>query len=185
MGKRSEFPRIEKDNYETPATAVEPLLRFLAPETRFIEPCCGAGCLAGHLKRAGHVLVGAFDLPDDARSKRYGVERGVLLVTNPPYHGRPADLHPLIINLSDQAPTWLLLPGDWLFNRSSAPLTPRLRLVIAIGRVRWIADSPHSSKDNYAWMLFERPSAWATVRFVGRAAAAMAPVMQTRRAAAG
>jgi hypothetical protein len=169
MGRRSEFARVEKDAYETPAEAVDSLLRRLRPATRFIEPCVGGGVLAGHLKRAGHVLVAAFGLPTDARSTRYDVDPGdTVFITNPPYHGRPRDLHPLIENLSDQALAWLLLPHDWLCNVSSAPLMPRLRSVAAIGRVRWIEGSPHAGKDNYDWMAFGRPREDSKTRFVGR-----------------
>jgi hypothetical protein len=169
MGKRSEYKRIERDNYTTPVAAVIPLLPHLAPRTRFIEPCAGAGKLVEHLTLARHVLVRAYDLPDDARSHRYDIPAGAIIVTNPPLWGRPG-LREIIVNLSDQAPAWLLMPGDWLFNLSSAPLIPRLRTVAAIGRVKWIPDSPYTSKDNCAWMLFERPSAWAQTRFVGRIA---------------
>jgi hypothetical protein len=35
MGKRSDFPRVHRDDYETPAAAVLPLLPWLAPATRF------------------------------------------------------------------------------------------------------------------------------------------------------
>jgi hypothetical protein len=168
MGKRSAFIRAPKDQYDTPESAVAPLLRGLSPHTRFIEPCAGPGHLVGHLKRAGHVLIGAYDLPDDARSKRYAVEAGAIFVTNPPYWGRPADLHPLIVNLSDQAPAWPLMPGDWPFNVSSAPLMPRARAIVAVGRVKWIPGSEFAGKDNCAWILFERPNTWATTRFIGR-----------------
>jgi hypothetical protein len=68
MGKRSAFPRIERDAYNTPAVAATPLLDCLKPRTPFLEPCCGCGFLAWHLERAGHVCVGAFDLPHDART---------------------------------------------------------------------------------------------------------------------
>jgi hypothetical protein len=61
------------------------------------------------------------------------------------------------------------MSADWLHNLSSAPLMPRLRMVVSVGRVRWIG-SPFVGKDNAIWALFERPSAWATVRFVGRLA---------------
>jgi hypothetical protein len=158
MGKRSDFDRLPKDQYDAPAAAVVPLLPHLEPGARFIEPCTGAGHLIQHLRRAGHVLARAYDLPIDARSHQYDVSVGAAIVTNPPFWGRPADLHPLIINLSDQADTWLLMPGDWLFNRSSAPLMPRLRMAVAVGRVKWIPNSEHTGKDNCAWMLFSRPS---------------------------
>jgi hypothetical protein len=81
----------------------------------------GGMVLAGHLARAGHILAGAFDLPDDTRSARYDISDGASFVTNPPYWGRP-NVHLLIVNLSDQADAWLLMPGDWIFNRSSAAL---------------------------------------------------------------
>jgi hypothetical protein len=168
MGKRSDFKRIERDNYATPAAACAPLLPWLPPRTRFIEPCAGEGVLAGHLKRAVHILVGASDLPTDARVARYEIPTDAIFCTNPPFWGQPANLHPLIINLSDHAPTWLLMSADWLHNRSSAPLMPRLRMIVSIGRVKWIANSPFTGKDNCIWAMFERPSAWATTRFVGR-----------------
>jgi hypothetical protein len=93
-----------------------------------------------------------------------------VFITNPPFWGQPENLHPLIGNLSDQAATWLLMPGDWLFNKSSAALMPRLRMIVAVGRVKWIAGSPHSGMDNTAWLLFTRPLDRPAV-FVGRDAA--------------
>jgi hypothetical protein len=171
LGKRSLFERIDRDKYATPAKAVEPLLRCLKPRTRFIEPCYGNGDLARVLMAAGHRLMEVHDLPTDARVHPYSPVPSVIFITNPPYWGRPADLHPLIENLSDQAPTWLLLSADWLFNRSSGPLTRRLRRIVAVGRVKWIPDSPHTGMENAAWLLFDRPKSRAGF-FVGRALAA-------------
>ncbi len=139
----------------------------LAPGTRFIEPCAGEGYLVDHLKRAGHVLVGAFDLPDhDARTKRYDVDGADCFITNPPW-SRQA-LHEIIINLSDQAPAWLLIDADWLSTRQAAPYLPRLRHIAVIGRVKWIPDSPFTGKDNAAWTLFDRPRSNGQIHFVGR-----------------
>jgi hypothetical protein len=90
------------------------------------------------------------------------------LITNPPYWGRWRDLHPLILNLSSQGPCWLLLPADWLFNRSSGSLVrDRLRKIVAVGRVKWIAGSASAGKDNVAWLLFSAGSSGPAV-FVGR-----------------
>lgn len=166
MGKRSDFARIPKDKYDTPARAVEPLLRQLKPKTLFVDPCYGAGALRFALAAAGHLFCGGFDLPIDARAHDYGMKDGEFFITNPPYWGQPDDLHPLIENLSRQAPTWLLMSADWLFNESSGPLTKRLRRIVAVGRVKWIPDSPHSGKDNAAWLLFDRRARFAC--FVGR-----------------
>jgi hypothetical protein len=169
MGKRSNFERTPGDLYNTPAAAVQPLLRWLRPHTRFIEPCYGKGALRRALEAAGHRYVGGFDLPDDARSLSYRayLAPGVIFITNPPYWGRPNDLHPLIENLSNQAPTWLLMPTDWLFNKSSCPLTRRLRRIVAVGRVKWVPGSRFTGQDNAAWLLFD----WQSKRagfFVGR-----------------
>jgi hypothetical protein len=49
MGKRSDFERVEKDFYATPAKAVAPLLRWLPHASLFVEPCIGDGRLADHL----------------------------------------------------------------------------------------------------------------------------------------
>jgi hypothetical protein len=167
VSKRSTFDRIERDFYQTPAKAVGPLLRWLKPATPFIEPCYGEGALARALEAAGHRLMECYDLPLDAREACYDAAPGVIFVTNPPYWGRPDDLHPLIENLSDQAPTWLLMSADWLFNQSSGPLiAKRLRRVVAVGRVKWIPNSPHISLDNCAWLLFYRYGRRAT--FFGR-----------------
>jgi hypothetical protein len=167
MGKRSKFPRIVKDAYSTPGKAVAPLLGYLSPHTRFIEPCAGAGHLVGHLEAAGHVCVGAYDLPIDARTSRYAeVERGVVFITNPPW--LPSILHPIIANLADQASAWLLIYVDWLFTRQAIPFLPRLNAVIAIGRVTWMPGTKQNGMDNCVCALFDRPRpGGTTIRFVG------------------
>jgi hypothetical protein len=170
MGKRSAFARIPQDAYATPLAGVEPLLPYLATATRFVEPCCGLGVLAGYLKRAGHVLVSAYDLPHDARTKRYPeANDGTIFITNPPWSR--STLHLIIVNLSDQAPTWLLIDADWMHTRQSIPFMPRLRAVISVGRLKWIPDSPYTGKDNAAWHLFDRPDDRVTIRFIGRKSA--------------
>jgi len=169
MGKRSDYGRVERDSYETPASAVEWLLPWLRPRTRFFEPCVGAGKLAGHLEGAGHVLVGSSDLPVDARSAHYDIPPGAVIITNPPYWSRPEDLHPLICNLSNQCPAWLLLPGNWPFNLGSAELVgQRCRLIVPAGRPKWIPNSPHSAMDDAAWYAFGCPDPWNVTRFIPR-----------------
>ena len=169
MAKRSpgQFARLPQDQYATPVAGVAPLLPYLDPATRFVEPCCGLGFLAAHLTRAGHVLVSAYDLPHDARTKRYPeANDGTIFITDPPW-SRPT-LHAIIANLSSQAPTWLLIDADWMHTGQSIPLMARLRAVISVGRLKWIPDSPHTGKDNCAWLLFDRPDDRATTQFIGR-----------------
>jgi hypothetical protein len=169
MGKRSDFERIARDDYSTPAKAVVPLLRWLAPASKFVEPCFGAGHLADHLIAAGHILTGAYGWhDDDARTTKYNVESGVLIITNPPYWGRSRDLHRLIENLSNQALTWLPLSADWMHNKSSFELLHhRCRMVVSARRVKWIPDSEFTGKDNAAWYQFGPPRAWTMPLLVG------------------
>jgi hypothetical protein len=169
MGKRSEFQRRPQDAYPTPAEAVAPLLPHLEPSTRFIEPCCGDGHLVGHLERAGHICVGQCDLPTDARTWRYiSNESGVLFITNPPW--RRDVLHPIIVNLSDQGPAWLLIDAGWVHTRQAIPYLSRLRKIVSVGRIRWIEGSSFSSKDDCAWHLFDQPQPdeLAVTHFIGR-----------------
>lgn len=174
MGKRSSFERIPRDFYPTPVEAVRPLLPHLQPQTRFVEPCAGNGALIDHLTAEGHECVEAWDIdpqrsdikPGDARTVQFlGAE---CFITNPPWK-RPV-LHELITRLGRQAPTWLLFDSDWVHTKQAAPYLPWLRKIVSVGRVKWIADSPFTGKDNCCWHLFD---AWsrAPAVFIGRAAA--------------
>jgi hypothetical protein len=179
LGKRSSFERRDRDFYPTPAEAVRPLLAHLRPAARFIEPCAGAGDLMFELVAAGHYCVEASDIePRDIQVNRFdALERdwprvaanvGIdCFITNPPWSR--SVLHPLIERLSDAAPTWLLFDADWVHTRQAAPYLPRLRKIVAVGRVKWIPDSPFTGKDNCAWHLFDKPSA-EPAAFYGRAA---------------
>jgi hypothetical protein len=176
MGKRSDgFARNARDFYPTPRAAIEPLLPFLRPATRFYEPAAGDGALAAHLVAAGHICTGMSDIepqaPDvekhDAMmlTGRMGAD---CFITNPPWG--VAAMHPLIRGLTWFAPTWLLLYGDWLFTRQAVPFLPLAAKAVAVGRVKWIPDSPHTGKDNAVWVLFDFAND-APTQFFGRAPA--------------
>jgi hypothetical protein len=126
------------------------------------------------LTAAGRVCVSAFDIEPqrldialmDAlewKAKRYTD----LIITNPPW--LRSTLHPLIVHLSNQRPTWLLFDADWIHTKQAAPYLPRLRKIVSVGRVKWIADSPHTGKDNCAWHLFTAESEAPSLIY-GRAA---------------
>lgn len=174
MGKRSSFERIPRDFYPTPVSAVLPLLPHLAPGTRFCEPCAGDGRLIDHLEDAGHVCVGANDIEPGRHDIALGdatlidrIPARAVFVTNPPWDRKL--LHPVILNLSAIAPTWLLFDADWMHTKQSAQFMPLLRKVVSVGRVKWIEDSPFTGKDNCCWYLFDAQQS-APAQFVGRAA---------------
>lgn len=179
MGKRSNFERVPRDFYPTPVEAVRPLLPHLAPRTLFIEPCAGDARLCEHLIDAGHIVIGAYDIePRDPRVKRCDAKRftiapttypPAIFITNPPWDR--GELHPIIERLSSLRPTWLLFDADWMHTKQSAPFMSLLRKIVSVGRVKWIADSPFTGKDNCCWYLFDaRADRWPEVQFVGRAA---------------
>jgi hypothetical protein len=173
MGKRSDFERRPRDFYPTPVEAVAPLLPHLLSGATFVEPCAGNGALIEHLQAHGLKCVNAFDVEpqrediDKADARDILFCRGQYYITNPPW--ARGILHELIAHLSDQAPTWLLFDADWVHTRQAAPYLNRLRRIVAVGRVKWIADSPFTGKDNCAWHLFDKPSDEPAV-FFGRAA---------------
>lgn len=175
MAKRSSgFERAERDYYPTPRKPIEKLLPHLARGTRFVEPCAGDGRLADVLVEAGHVCLKMFDVEPrredissgDALSVSPGDHCGAdMFITNPPW--TRDILHPMIERLSDCKPTWLLFDADWVHTLKSVPFLPRLRKIVAVGRVKWIEDSKYSGKDNVAWHLFDKPNGSLPV-FVGQ-----------------
>jgi hypothetical protein len=163
MGKRSDFIRKPRDNYPTPRSAVLPLLPHLPAKVRYVEPCAGEGALVHHLEPYGHTCVELYDIKTgtDARSAQYGGEFGPdIIITNPPWDCK--HLHPIIENCRKQAPTWLLIYGDWKHTLQAIPYMAYCHRVVSIGRVKWIPDSPFTGKDNCAWYLFDTAPAETT-----------------------
>lgn len=175
MGKRSNFPRRKNDAYATPAGPVRALLPYLPPATHFVEPCAGDGALIDILISAGHVCSAAFDIaprrgdvmPADATTLTVDDidPSAAMFITNPAW--TRSILHPVIVNLSDIRPTWLLFDADWPHTAQAAPYLPRLRRIVTAGRVKWIPDSAHAGKDNCCWYLFDARGAGPAI-FTGR-----------------
>lgn len=174
MGKRSSFDREPRDLYKTPYAGVLPLLPYLQPKTRFIEPCAGDGRLVRHLERHGHVCVSATDIEPLAenigRQDMMTVKpvRGAThFITNPPWDRKL--LHPLIPYLGLRLPTWLLFDADWAHTKQSAPFMPYCHRIISVGRLKWFEDSTMTGKDSCSWYMFDYSREAETI-FTGRAA---------------
>lgn len=172
MGKRSNFARVPRDFYPTPAEAVAPLLPHIDRGAMFAEPCAGDGALIAHLEAAGMACADALDIQPQGRGiyeadalKWFPVEAADYIITNPPWDR--SVLHPMILHFSAMRPTWLLFDADWMHTKQSAPFMPLLRKVVSVGRVRWIPDSKMTGKENCAWHLFW-PESDATTQFIGR-----------------
>jgi len=174
LGKRSDFERVERDYYPTPMKAVLPLLPHLAAGTVFIEPCAGDGRLIDHLQAHGHRCTWGVDIEPvwpmarvgDATTMKFNPNGGnQYFITNPPWDRKI--LHPIIENLSNQLPTWLLFDADWMHTRQATPYLTRLEKVVSIGRVKWIEGSKSVGKDNCCWYLFWHKNTIQT-QFYGR-----------------
>ena len=131
-----------------------PLIPYLRGVRRFAEPCCGDGDLVRHLESFGLHCVYAGDLragQDALALDFYGLIDAV--ITNPPYIRE--QMHRLIQHFQRIAPTWLLLEMDWASTRQAVPFMPSCSDIVAIGRVKWIAGSKNTGKDNSAWYRFD------------------------------
>lgn len=175
MGRRSDFPRIPRDAYATPAKAVQPLLPFLAPNTHFIDPCAGDGALIRHLTAHGHICVGAFDIdPRDPSVARRDaltltprdVCEADCFITNLPW--TRSVLHELISHLRRILPLWTIIDANWAHTRQSAGHMRYCPRMLSIGRIRWIAGTQTDGKDDCCWYVFV-PEPVQTI-FTGRAA---------------
>ena len=153
MGKRSNFERIPRDFYPTPYPAVPPLTPHLRGVRSFAEPCCGDGALVRYLESFGLRCVYAGDIAtgqDALALDHYGTADAI--ITNPPYTREL--MHRLIAHFQRIAPTWLLLPADWMHNLHAAPFLPSCTDIVSVGRVRWFEGTKMSSMENFAWYRF-------------------------------
>ena len=166
MTKRAhkKFKRNDRDFYATPESAVLPLLPFLPRNTAFDEPCCGAGDLVAHLEKRGHVCTNATDLNSGHDVFDIKTTAAEMFITNPPW--TRSILHPLIVHLSNIAPTWLLFDADWMHTKQSADLKLYCERIVSVGRVSWMGNGT-AGFDNCAWYLFDKDHQGLTI-FHGR-----------------
>ena len=162
MGKRSNEVKRKNDAYMTwDKRALLPLLPHLESGSSFVEPCAGKTDLIKQLQAQGHICLDALDIDPVTPLVRRGDATEFVcddvnvdyFITNPPW--TRSILHHIIMNLSDQRPTWLLFDADWCHTLQAIPYMSRCVKVVSIGRLKWIEGSPHDGKDNCAWYLFD------------------------------
>ena len=165
MGKRSNFKRRKHDAYQTPPSAVTPLLPHIEGHVWFAEPCVGEGRLRNELVAQGHVCTFQGDIETGQDALEFEAIDCEYIITNPPWSR--SLLHPMIEHFRMQRPTWLLFDADWAHTKQAVPYLPYCHKIVSVGRVSWMENGT-SGKDNCAWYLFDRDPA-VTV-FEGRAA---------------
>lgn len=174
MSKRAgQFERRPQDAYDTPASAVRPLIPHLPRACYFVEPAAGRGDLVDHLEKFGHTCIAKFDIEPrrsdiERRSafSNFKVQPGVMIITNPVWDR--SVLHPMIRHFASIAPTWLLFDSDWLFTKQASDLLPICHKSVAVGRVRWIEGTGMDGKDNSSWQFFDASYQSDFVKFYGR-----------------
>lgn len=174
MGKRSNFERIEKDQYQTiDKRAVMALLPHLKKGT-FVEPCAGEYLLVNDLEDNGMKCTSSSDILTDISKGVQGRDALTIdeeyckgadyIITNPPW--TRDILHEMIIHFSNLRPTWLLFDADWMHTKQSSEYMKRCRKIVSVGRLRWIPGTSMVGKDNCCWYLFNRKEDYT--EFVGR-----------------
>ncbi len=154
MGKRSSFPRRDRDAYPTPRSAVWPLIPHLRGIRSFAEPCCDNGDLVRHLESFGLRCLYQGDKAtgqDALTFDSFGPINSI--ITNPPW--KRVDLHPLISHFQKIAPTWLLIDMDWSSTKQARPYLPCCTDILPLGRQIWIAGTDQTGFDNSAWYRFD------------------------------
>ena len=177
MGRRSDFPRIDKDHYRTfDRRAGAALASYLGNIKTYCEPCVGAFDLCDQLGDMGLTCVAEYDIDPkftgfstDALSlQKQDLNKADAIITNPPWSR--TILHDMIAHFASLAPTWLLFDAPWAFTKQSAPFKELCTDIVPVGRLIWIEGTAMSGKDDCAWYRFDAQKQQDTV-FHWRAAA--------------
>jgi len=165
MGRRSDFPKVDKDFFPTTdPRAVEPLVRYIRGNT-YAEPCYGDGDLEDLLMdvatckwrsdvRGTVESSKVMDAMSLTKSDLQGID---LIVTNPPF--TRSVLMPMLDHFITLKPTWLLLPAGHMHNVYFGDAMRKCSKVVSIGRLKWFKDSKFSSTDDFCWYFWPQ---WAT-----------------------
>ena len=162
--RQSRFERKAGDYYKTTdPRAYEALGPFLAPGTRFFEPCAGDGALVRQLEAAGHVCVDAFDIeprahPSTAIRQQDALQwnspdYNVATITNPPY-AWPVLKRLLPHFMWQSVSVWLLLEARFMFNDQSGPFMRHCMQIVSVRRLKWEEDSAHRATIDHCWYHF-------------------------------
>jgi hypothetical protein len=75
------------DDYQTPESAIEPLMKYIPKDITILEPSQGEGNITNYLKKSGYNVIGkdiktGFDFlkPDSTKNMDFD-----MIITNPPY----------------------------------------------------------------------------------------------------
>ena len=144
-----------KNDYYTPAYALQPLLPFLPKGKTIWEVAWGKGHLASHLTKAGYAVVGSkeMDFMTDIPPTHWDIA-----VTNIPFNDEDWKKHEFLARAySLGKPFAFLMPGDALFGIKRVALYRQhgIQLIIPDKRINFFNDRI-SADSSSAWF----PTAW-------------------------
>ena len=174
---RMDHPRHAADLYETPALAVEMLLRHTVLHGPVLEPSAGRGAIVRELRRHG-LQVHAADLHDHQAEARLGIETGInflsttsmsgcrSVVMNPPFKDADAHVRHALQLLPDGGTLAVLLRMTWIAAKARADLLKHCHTAIIAGRLKMLPpgaqDRGHGGTTDFAWFIMSREIVSAT-----------------------
>lgn len=175
MGKHSNFPRLEKDAYQTiDRKAVFKLVPHLHGIRTFAEPCAGEGHLVGQLQDVGLICSYEGDISSGYDALVYPFDQDAVfdaIISNTPWER--SILHAMILRFQAMAPTWLLFDADWAHTKQAAPYIDQCSHIVSVGRLKWIPGTKMTGKENCAWYRFHAQHTGGP-RFIGQEVAGAA-----------
>ena len=139
--------------------------------------------LVRHLEKHGHSCYFASDLEPqdepvdiagamvshkaitaDALTLTTPLQGADVIITNTPWSRHI--LHPMIEHFRKHKRAWILLDAGWMFTKQSADYMGYCSKVVAVGRLRWIADTKMTGKDDCVWLCMEQTR--CETIFIGR-----------------
>ncbi|TIT00213.1 hypothetical protein [Mesorhizobium sp.] len=156
------FDCIPSDFYVTPPRALPPLLPFLEPQRRYVEPAAGNGALIDLLAQHGHCCVAAFDIDPHRNdiAARNALDLGeadlgdaTIFLTNLPWSW---PVFPqLVKHLIALRPLWTLAPARFAHAARSATLVDRCSHIVCVPRLQWIPGTRDQSTQDTVWLRFD------------------------------
>jgi hypothetical protein len=156
------------DLYETPAVAVEALLRIEKIPQRIWEPAAGKGAIVRVLRNHGHAVIasdiydyGGLDFVGDFRAQEKMPDGCDCILTNPPYQivepfvARALDLAPLVILLLRLAFMESERRSPILENRGLARVHVFRKRLPMMHRDQWAGRKANSGMA-FAWFVWDR-----------------------------
>ena len=165
---RMDHPRHAADLYETPAAAVEMLLRHVPLRSPVLEPSAGRGAIVRQLRRHG-LEVHSSDLHDHQAEAGLEIETGVdflsmtsmsgcrSVVMNPPFRDAEAHVRHALSLLPRRGTLAVLLRMTWIAAKARADLLKHYHMAIIAGRLKMLPpeaqDRGHGGTTDFTWFV--------------------------------